>query len=172
MSGNSFPMINRKPDIVVAQKFANSRWVKDGFLDNRVAGRVVGRVNFAAIGPVDFFLHGDFKGEIHGKLINFSNPSFEDDDVAGHALGEMENPQTGTVNLISFDPHPNLLPHPYIEWFSDRDNHYRIELTEGAARIAEDQEAEALQAELTAIADRLAPLPAAPSRSRTDSDWV
>src|SRR2546429_8739844 len=97
------------------------------------------------MGPVEFFLRGDFKGEIQGKLIIFSNPSFEDDEVAGHVLGEMENPQTGAVSLMSFDPHQHLPPHPYLEWFSNRENHYRIELPEGAARIASAEEGSALQ---------------------------
>ena len=156
----------------MAQKFGNGRWVKEGFLDNRAPGRVVGRITFAAIGPVEFLLRGDCKGEIQGKLIVFSNPSFEDDDVAGHVLGEMENPQTGDVSLMSFDPHPHLTPHPYLEWFSDRDTHYRIELAVGSARIASADEARALDADLAAIAERLSALPAAPSKSRTDSDWV
>lgn len=156
----------------MAQKFSNGRWVKEGFLDNRMPGRVVGRITFAAIGPVEFLLRGDFRGEIQGTLIVFSNPSFVDDDVAGHVLGDMENPQTGEVSLMSFDPHPHLPPHPYLEWFSDRDNHYRIELAAGVACIAGADEARALDAELAAIADRLAALPAAPARSRADSDWV
>ena len=156
----------------MAQKFGNGRWVKEGFLDNRAPGRVVGRIAFAAIGPVEFLLRGDFKGEIQGKLITFSNPSFEDDDIAGHALGDMENPQTGEVSLMSFDPHPHLTPHPYLEWFSDRQNHYRIELAAGAARIADDNEARALDAAIIAIAERLAALPVAPAKSRADSDWV
>jgi len=156
----------------MAQKFANGRWVKEGFLDNRTSGRVVGRIVFAAIGPVEFLLRGDFKGEIQGTLITFSNPSFEDDDVAGHVLGEMENPQTGDVSLMSFDPHPHLTPHPYLEWFSDRDNHYRIELASGAARIAYEDEAHALDTAIAAIAQRLAALPAAPAKSRAESDWV
>jgi hypothetical protein len=156
----------------VAQKFANGRWVKEGFLDNRTSGRVVGRIVFAAIGPVDFLLRGDFKGEIQGALITFSNPSFEDDDVAGHVLGDLENPQTGDVSLMSFDPHPHLTPHPYLEWFSDRDNHYRIELASGAARIVSSEEARALDADLAAIAERLSSLPAAPAKSRAESDWV
>ena len=156
----------------MAQKFGNARWVKDGFLDNRVPGRVVGRITFAAVGPVEFFLRGDFKGEIQGKLISFSNPSFEDDDVAGHVLGEMENPQTGAVSLMSFDPHPHLPPHPYFEWFSDRENHYRIELPVGAARIADPQEEQSLKDQIAAIAERLSAMPAAPAKSRADSDWV
>jgi hypothetical protein len=156
----------------MAQKFANGRWVKEGFLDNRASGRVVGRIVFAAIGPVDFLLRGDCKGEIQGKLITFINPSFEDDDVAGHVLAEMETPQTGDVSLMSFDPHPNLPPHPYLEWFSDRDNHYRIELAVGAAHIASADEARALEADLAAIVDRLSALPAAPAKSRAESDWV
>jgi hypothetical protein len=156
----------------VAQKFSSGRWVKEGFLDNRTPGRVVGRITFAAIGPVEFLLRGDFKGEIQGKLIVFSNASFADDDVAGQVLGDLENPQTGEVSLMSFDPHPHLPPHPYLEWFSDRDNHYRIELAAGAARIATAEEERELVSELTAIADRLSSLPAAPAKSRADSDWV
>jgi hypothetical protein len=156
----------------VAQKFANGRWVKDGFLDNRVAGRVVGRITFAAIGAVEFLLRGDFKGEIQGRLIAFENPAFSDDDLAGQVLGDIESPQTGNVSLMSFDPHPNLSPHPYFEWFSDRENHYRIELPDGAARIADSGEEAVLQVELSAIANRMAALPAAPAKSRAESDWV
>ena len=156
----------------MAQKFGNGRWVKEGFLDNRTAGRVIGRITFAAVGPVEFLLRGDFKGEIQGQLIVFTNPSFSDDDVAGHVLGDLENPQTGDVSLMSFDPHPHLPPHPYLEWFSARDNHYRIELAVGAARIASADEARALDADLAAIAERLSSLPGAPSKSRADSDWV
>ena len=156
----------------MAQKFSSGRWVKEGFLDNRTPGRVVGRITFAAIGPVEFLLRGDFKGEIQGKLILFSNPLFADDDVAGQVLGDLESPQSGEVSLMSFDPHPHLPPHPYLEWFSDRDNHYRIELAAGAAHIASADEARALDADLTAIAERLAALPAAPVKIRADSDWV
>ena len=156
----------------MAQKFASGRWVKEGFLDNRTPGRVTGRIVFAAVGPVEFLLRGDFKGEIQGRLIAFSNPSFEDEDVAGHVLGDLENPQTGEVSLMSFDPHPHLPPHPYLEWFSDRDNHYRIELAAGAARIVSPEDARAFEADLAAISERLAALPAAPAKSRSDSDWV
>ncbi len=156
----------------MAQKFSNGRWVKEGFLDNRTPARVVGRITFAAVGPVEFLLRGDFRGEIQGKLIVFSNPSFADDDVAGQVLGDLENPQTGDVSLMSFDPHPHLPPHPYLEWFSDRDNHYRIELAAGAARIATVEEERALASDLAAIAERLASLPAAPAKSRSESDWV
>jgi hypothetical protein len=156
----------------VAQKFSNGRWVKEGFLDNRTPGRVAGRITFAAIGPVEFLLRGDFKGEIQGKLIIFGNPSFVDDDVAGHVLGDLESPQTGEVSLMSFDPHPHLPPHPYLEWFSDRDNHYRIELAVGAARIAGAEEERVLDAAIAAIVERLAVLPAAPVKTRADSDWV
>ncbi len=111
----------------MAQKFANSRWVQEGFLDNRVEGTIVGRIVFAVIGPIDVYLQGNFKADIAGQVIQFQNPRFEDEDLAGQMIGDMESPQTGTVNLISFDPHPNLAPHPYVEWFSAKKNHYRIE---------------------------------------------
>ena len=139
----------------MAQKFGNGRWVKEGFLDNRTAGRVVGRITFAAIGEVDFLLRGDFSGEIQGHLITFRNPAFEEDDVAGHVLEELEAPQTGSVGLMSFDPHPHLAPHPYLEWFSDRQDHYRIELAVGAARIADPVDERRLDAEIRTIAGKV-----------------
>jgi len=119
----------------MAQKFGNGRWVQEGFLDNRVEGTIVGRIVFAVIGPVDVYLRGNFKADIVGQVIQFRNPRFEDEDLAGQIIGDMENPQIGTVNLISFDPHPNLVPHPYIEWFSAKKNHYRIELEPAEAWI-------------------------------------
>lgn len=155
----------------MAQKFGNSRWVSDGFLDNRVDGTVVGRITFAAIGPIDFYLVGNFKGEITGKLIQFRNSRFEDEDLAGHALGDIEVPQIGDVSLVSFDPHPHLTPHPYIEWFSARKNHYRIELTPEDAWIVPEAEAARLDSESQeireALKDRYTTKPA-----REESDWV
>jgi len=112
----------------MAQKFGNGRWVQEGFLDNRVDGTIVGRIVFAVIGPVDMYLRGNFKADIVGQVIQFRNRRFEDEDLAGQVIGDMENPHVGDVNLISFDCHPNLAPHPYIEWFSARKNHYRIVL--------------------------------------------
>ncbi|HSF67967.1 MAG TPA: hypothetical protein VLA67_11125 [Nitrospiraceae bacterium] len=119
----------------MAQKFGNGRWVQEGFLDNRVPGTVVGRIVFAVVGPVDMYLYGDFKTDIAGQVIQFRNNRFEDEDLAGQVIGDMENPQIGDVNLISFDPHPNLTPHPYVEWFSAKKNHYRFELEPGEAWI-------------------------------------
>jgi hypothetical protein len=137
----------------MAQKFGNSRWVKDGVLDNRVAGNVVGRITFAAIGPVDLCLKGDFTGEIAGKVIRFTNSAFVDEDLAGQVLAEFEIPQIGAVGLISFDPHPMLAPHPYIEWFSESNNHYRIELAPGDAVVLTDREAAEIEPDLQSIRD-------------------
>jgi len=125
----------------MAQKFGNGRWVQEGFLDNRVDGTIVGRIVFAVVGYVDVYLRGNFKPDIAGEIIQFRNPRFEDEDLAGQVIGDMENPQIGIVNLISFDPHPNLVPHPYIEWFSARKNHYRIELEPPDAWIVPAPEA-------------------------------
>jgi hypothetical protein len=155
----------------MAQKFANSRWVKEGFLDNRVPGSVVGRMTFAALGPVDVCLKGDFKGEIAGKAIRFHNSRFEEEDLAGHALADFEIPQVGEVSLISFDPHPNLSPHPYIEWFSIRQNHYRVELNVEDAAILSADEATALDADSTAIRKALSSQLRS-TRDRSDSDWA
>ena len=155
----------------MAQKFGNGRWIKDGFLDNRVPGTVVGRITLAVLGLVEVCLKGDFKGEIAGKAIRFHNSRFEDDDLAGHALGDFEIPQVGEVSLISFDPHPNLSPHPYIEWFSIRKDHYRIELSPDDASILSDEEASALDADSTAIREALSSQLRS-TRDRIDSEWV
>ena len=155
----------------MAQKFGNGRWVQEGFLDNRVEGTVVGRITFAAIGPVDVYLRGDFKGEIAGQLIQFRNRHFEDDDVAGQVIGDMENPQIGDVNLMSFDPHPNLVPHPYIEWFSLRKNHYRFELEPEDAWIVKGDAVSALDAQSHLIRASLAGQVGMKSAPE-ESDWV
>tara|TARA_B100000315_G_C14569741_1_gene584855 strand:- start:80 stop:496 length:417 start_codon:yes stop_codon:yes gene_type:complete len=128
----------------MAQKFGNARWVKEGFLDNHIAGTVVGRLTLAAVGAVPIVLQGDFKDDIKGEVIFFENPSFEDDDRAAVGLADLDCVLRGVVHLISFDPHPLLDPHPYIEWFSFEGTHYRIELKDGDARIATQQEADGL----------------------------
>ncbi|HJT21922.1 MAG TPA: hypothetical protein VJ746_15700 [Nitrospira sp.] len=140
----------------MAQKFSNGRWVRDGFLDNRIEGTVVGRIVFAAIGSVDFYLKGNFKSDIAGQVIQFQNGRFEDGDLAAEVIGDMENPQIGTVNLISFDPHPNLAPHPYIEWFSIRSDHYRFELGAGEAWIVPEAERQVFDEMSRAIREALA----------------
>jgi len=155
----------------MAQKFGNGRWIKEGFLDNRVSGTVVGRMTFAVLGQVDVCLTGDFKGEIAGKAIRFQNSRFEDDDLAGHALCDFEIPQVGEVSLISFDPHPNLAPHPYIEWFSIGNNHYRIELSPEDAVVLSDEDAAKLDAASTTIRVALRSQLRS-TRDRTGADWV
>lgn len=155
----------------MAQKFGNGRWVREGFLDNRVAGTVVGRIVLAAVGPMDLYLKGDFRPDIAGQLIQFRNSRFEEDELAGHVIGDIENPQIGTVNLISFDPHPNLVPHPYIEWFSERSNHYRFELEAADAWIVPPSECGALDGQSREIRARLAGQPVK-SPEREESDWV
>jgi hypothetical protein len=155
----------------MAQKFGNSRWVQEGFFDNRTAGCVVGRITFAVLGPVDVYLKGDCKGEIAGKAIRFRNRSFVDEDLAGQVLADFEVPQVGEVSLISFDPHPLLGPHPYIEWFSTRKNHYRIELAQGDAWVLTDSEAAALDQDSARIREALSGRVRS-TRDRTDSDWV
>lgn len=156
----------------MAQKFGNSRWVKEGFLDNRTAGTVVGRIVFAAVGPVEFFLQGDFRGEIAGRVIQFRNSRFEEEEMAGQVIGDLESPQVGTVNLISFDPHPNLEPHPYIEWFSLAKNHYRIELEPGDAWVASEAELTVVEEDCQKIRQALAGRVSHQPRQRDDSEWV
>ncbi|MDZ4854322.1 MAG: hypothetical protein SGJ26_05620 [Nitrospirota bacterium] len=155
----------------MAQKFGNGRWVQEGFLDNRVDGTIVGRIVFAVVGPVDVFLRGNFKPDIVGQVIQFRNHRFEDEDLAGQVIGDMENPQIGEVNLISFDPHPNLAPHPYIEWFSARKNHYRIELEPAEAWVVPASEIEAVdrvsQTIRAALAGRVADRP-----TQKPTEWL
>jgi hypothetical protein len=155
----------------MAQKFGNYRWVKDGFLDNRVTGSVVGRITLAVLGTVDLYLQGDCKGEIAGKAIRFRNSAFEDEDIAGQVLADFEVPQVGEVSLISFDPHPMLAPHPYIEWFSIRKNHYRIELAPAEAWVLTDSEAMELDQESARIREALSGRVRS-TRDRDDSEWA
>ena len=59
----------------MAEKFANFRWVKEGFLDNRHTGFVVGKITFAALGEVEFLFGGGLQGRTGGK--NFSISQYE-----------------------------------------------------------------------------------------------
>jgi hypothetical protein len=155
----------------MAQKFGNGRWVKEGFLDNRARGTVVGRIIVAGLGPVELFLMGDCRGEIEGRMICFRNSRFADEELAGHVLGDMNIKQIGDVSLISFDPHPHLTPHPYIEWFSLRKDHYRIELASGDAWIASESELAAIDGESHRIREALRDL-YRPTPAKNESDWV
>ncbi|MCX5721304.1 MAG: hypothetical protein NT179_04650 [Nitrospirae bacterium] len=155
----------------MAQKFANGRWVQEGFLDNRIEGTIVGRIVFAVIGPIDVYLQGNFKADIVGQVIQFRNPRFEDEDLAGQMIGDMESPQIGAVNLISFDPHPNLVPHPYIEWFSAKKNHYRIELEPADAWIVSASDLREIDQVSRTIRETLAGRSPEPS-TREPTEWV
>jgi len=145
--------------------------VQEGFLDNRVEGTIVGRIVFAVIGPVDVYLQGNFKADIVGQVIQFRNPRFEDEDLAGQMIGDMESPQIGAVNLISFDPHPNLVPHPYIEWFSAKKNHYRIELEPADAWIVSASDLREIDQVSRTIREALAGL-VAERAPQEPTEWV
>ncbi|HMU55088.1 MAG TPA: hypothetical protein PKA61_08775, partial [Nitrospira sp.] len=133
---------------------------------------VVGRIILAAVGPVDVFLKGNFKADIAGEIIEFRNPRFEEDDTAAQVIGDMENPQIGTVNLISFDPHPNLVPHPYVEWFSGRSNHYRFELEPGDAWVVTEERRATIDGQSRAIREALADRVVDRPRSEEESEWI
>ena len=156
----------------MAQKFGNARWVQEGFLDNRQDGTVIGRITFAVLGPIDFYLTGNARGEVTGKVIRFRNSKFADEDLAGQVLGEVEIPQVGEVSLIAFDPHPHLAPHPYFEWFSWRKNHYRIELLPDDAWIAAADEIEEIDPISREIRERLASQSGGKPAAVEDPDWV
>jgi len=157
----------------MAQKFGNGRWVREGFLDNRVEGTVVGRIVLAAVGPVDVFLQGNFKADIAGEIIEFRNRRFEEDDTAGQVIGDMENPQIGTVNLISFDPHPNLAPHPYVEWFSGRSNHFRFELEPDEAWVVAEERRATIDGQSRSIREALADRVVVDRpRSGEEAEWI
>lgn len=127
-------------------------------MDNRVLGRVVGQITFAGLETVDFYLAGDFSGEIAGKVVGFHNPKFLDDPGAGESLDDFAMPQVGKVSLISFDPHPLLEPHPYFEWFSLDQQHYRIELEPADAWVMTDAQREVVNELSQRIHQELAPL--------------
>ncbi|HNG04726.1 MAG TPA: hypothetical protein PLQ71_22805, partial [Nitrospira sp.] len=60
----------------------------------------------------------------------------------------------------------------YIEWFSMRKNHYRIELVPEDAWIATEAEIAEIDAASRDIRDRLAPQYGSKSRSTDESEWV
>lgn len=64
-----------------------------------------------------------------------------------------------------------LSPHPYIEWFSVRRNHYRIELPAGDAWILSESEAAELDPTSETIREALSAR-IRPTRDRVDPDWV
>ncbi len=140
----------------MAEKFGGYRWVKEGYLDNRMPGVVVGAMTFASLGPIEFYLNGDFKPDIAGRVFSFKNSQFADDPNAASRLLDLANPQLGTVSSISFDPHPLLAPHPYIEWFSLNGDHYRIELQEGDAWLLDSAEASSYEAQSQQIREAYA----------------
>jgi hypothetical protein len=146
--------------------------VQEGFLDNREDGTVVGRITFAVLGPVEFYLAGNCRGEIAGRVIRFKNSRFADEDLAAQVLGDVEIPQVGDASLISFDPHPHLVPHPYIEWFSMKKNHYRIELAPEDAWIASDAEIAEIDSVSSEIRGRLRALYGRKPASAEESEWV
>jgi len=141
----------------MAQKFGNARWVKEGYFDNRTAGVVVGQVTLAALGVVDFCLSGNLTGEISGKVIQFCNPKFLDDPYAGELLYDFATPQLGKVSLFSFDPHPLLSAHPYFEWFSLDQQHYRIELEPVDAWVVTESDWESIVTASQRIHENLVP---------------
>ena len=141
----------------MAQKFGSARWVKEGYFDNRTAGIVVGQITFAALGVVDVCLSGGLNGEIAGKVVQFRNPKFLDDPYAGELLEDFAIPQLGKVSLFSFDPHPLLSPHPYFEWFSLDQQHYRIELELDDAWVVTESEWESITRASQRIRESLVP---------------
>ena len=156
----------------MAQKFGNFRWIKEGFLDGRASGNVVGRITIAGLGPVDMCLKGAMTGEIAGRVIRFCNPNFLDDPRAAEVLIDFDVPQVGKVSLISFDPHPLLPPHPYIEWFSLKDQHYRIELAAEDAYIVPEGQTQDLDQESEVLRGNLLPLlNMAPKPSQPQQEW-
>ena len=158
----------------MAEKFGGYRWVKEGYLDNRTPGVVVGAMTFASLGPIEFYLNGDFKPDIAGRIFSFKNSQFADDPNAASRLLDLTNPQLGAVSSISFDPHPLLAPHPYIEWFSLKGDHYRIELQEGDAWLLDSDETASYEAQSQRIreahAGRSIEKPSAETQS-ADQEW-
>ena len=108
---------------------------------------------------------------LRARMILLAFDGLANEDIAGQVIGDMENPQIGDVNLISFDPHPNLVPHPYIEWFSARKNHYRIELETSDAWIVPASEAGEIDRASRTIREALAAR-VAERPTQEPTEWV
>ena len=75
--------------------------------------------------------------------------------------------------MISFDPHPLLEPHPYLEWFSLSQDHYRIELVEGDAWIVEQDQTQEYDVVSQQLRDSLASKLKAPQTESkaSEQEW-
>lgn len=117
--------------IHMAFRFGNYRWVKQGTLDNRVAGRTVGTLDLAVVGKVLLELDGDMQGALRGKLAHFQNPEYDPAYVFDHGpytstaeeyMDGFSSRQQGDVGDILGEPYF------YLEWYSRANGRCVVEL--------------------------------------------
>ena len=123
----------------MAWRFAGSRFVKEGYLDNTRFGRTVGEIEFGGLGKIVLDLDGDMQGGLKRKLMSFSNPDYDPEFVLEHGRGrtstaqeymrDFDRMQRGSVGTMIGSPYLHL------EWYSESNGRCVIELPARHYRI-------------------------------------
>ena len=106
-----------------------TKYLKEGELDNTVAGKVTGWVQFAGMKEkVTFDLEGDFHRDIRGTRIRLKGSGRDEDPEAASYMAHFDFRQKGKVGDIT----AGLPPHdygstPYVEWYADGDGRVVVE---------------------------------------------
>lgn len=165
-----------------------------GEIDNRIRGKVTGRIWFAGLDePVVLELKGDGHPDLAGCILTFTNPRPEPDDrLDGFRLlqsgqaGDLTASRKVRVPTVSTEEFRRLyaarLPIPtkwansiYLEWFSEANGRvviesadYQCSISEPTWRLTEDDQARQQEQASAAMADfmqRIGDAPATPSKA-------
>ncbi len=107
-----------------------TQYLIEGELDNTVAGKVTGWMQFASLdGTMTFDLAGDFHRDIRGAKIRLRGDGQENGSAARNRMAGLSLEQTGDVGDITAGREPrDYAAYPYIEWYSEENGRVVIEL--------------------------------------------
>ncbi len=112
----------------MAWRFGESKWVREGTLDNTISGKITGEIRFASIGNVKFDLVGNMQGKFAGRKVEFSNPDYYPRYLNGESarsymrsFGKLQSGKSGDIYC-------NGDGGLYIEWFSEKNSRCVIEM--------------------------------------------
>ena len=109
-------------------------------MDNRIPGKTTGRISLATLDEVLMCLRGDMANELQGKVVEFSNPDYDENFVFDHGpykssaseyLTDFAADQRGDVGDIFSNPYF------YLEWYSEANGRCVIELPHDCCRISD-----------------------------------
>ena len=107
------------------------RYLRRGELDNRIAGKIKGWMEFVGMKRVTFDLKGDFHKDIRGTMICFTGDgSSRDTQQARNYMQGFASHQTGRAGDITTGKPPSdyKVGYPYIELYTDQHGRMVIEL--------------------------------------------